>query len=49
MDVCLYTTNMPDTYGGEKRALCPVEQQLQLGANCQAGAGDQTRVFWKSS
>lgn len=37
--------------GGQKRALVPLELELQMTNGCElnVGAGNQTQVFWSSS
>jgi hypothetical protein len=49
MRVCLCTACMLGAQRGYKRALDPLEQELQTVLNLHVGAGNPTQVLCKSS
>ena len=40
---------LPATCGGQKKALDPLELQLQMVVSLHVGSGNLTQVLWKNS
>lgn len=47
--ICIFTTCMPDTCRGQKRAYDPLEQELQVAMACHVGDGNQAQDLRKNS
>lgn len=49
LPACLRTTCLPDTHGGQKRAVNLLRLELWWAVSHHVGTENQTCVLWKSS
>lgn len=43
LNVCMCTLHMPDAYGSQRRALNPLDRELQMAVSCPVSAGNGMR------
>lgn len=48
-NVCLYTTNVPGAFGGQRRVPDPLKLELYMVVCLHIGSENGTKVFWKNN